>query len=143
MEEILEKPWNVPRFNHYGNYNLSYLHEVYKTIRTYGSRFIKIKSYNLIFYTQNVSEYCMLVFNCDKLTPPKMEYGDVSFDDTFITQFIKQKLESLGFSSDALKEIGLIQGMPGFYELLCRIPVAGIFVKEYDPYYRWAINSKL
>lgn len=141
-EIILEKTWNVPRFNYNGNYSLSYLHEVNKTIRTYGS-IIKIKSYNLIFYKHNDSEYYMLVFNCDKLTPPKMEYGDVSFDYNFITQFIKQKLESLGFSTDALMEIGLIQGIPNFCELHCRIPVAGLFVKEYDPYYRWAIHSNL
>lgn len=144
MEEILEKPWNVPRFNYKGNYSLSHLHEVNQFISTYGSRFIKIKSYELIFCKQDYSEYHMLLFNCDKSTPPpKIEYGDVSFDYNFITQFIKQKLESLGFSSDALKEIRLIEGMPGLYELHCLIPVAGIFVKEYDPYYRWAVNSKV
>lgn len=138
--------WEIPRICEHKQYDPTFLKEIQNHSVLYGKT-IKITKHNLLIFTN--PDKPIFICICDISTPVQFKtrafLWENAYDDLQAQDYIINKLRIEGFSEsslDFMKSIKVRSSSVGKLETLgFQIPPNEIFIKEYDPYYRWAVNN--
>lgn len=138
--------WEIPRICEHKQYDPSFLKEIHDHSILY-RKTIKVTKHNL-YYPNHSDIIFIFISEYGLQFQTKNLLGKNAYDELLVRDYIVNNLRIEGFSESSLEFMKSIKVMStavpldrtealGFL-----IPKQGeIFIQEYDPYYRWAINN--